>query len=218
MRRKYKTGWIYFLVDPDSTSGYDLSEVRYVGYSYNPEKRFKNHLTEARNKGKGHRCNWIRSLLRVGKEPVLVVVEQADYETLPDLEVAWIADLRQCYDLVNDTDGGDGCPGYSGPCNVSPEGKETKKAASDARKKQIENRETLSFHSDEARRKSHESLRGYKHSDESRQAFSEGATKRFEDPAERQKFRMPPRVSRSLRNTSVSWQKEPERLTTVCRM
>lgn len=182
-------GWVYALVDPSSIDGGDLSEVRYVGYSYDPNKRMLSHLREAKRNVKGHRCNWLRQLISMDVTPVLWLLEEADYNNLPALEMKWIADLKQCYSLVNGTDGGDGVIGYVGTINVTPEGREKQgRAASAARKKEIAEGRVLSIHSPEARKKAVEKLRGYKHSIESKASFSEGAKQRFLDPLERKKI------------------------------
>lgn len=60
---------LYGLLDPDSL------ELRYIGKSSTPKKRYVAHLNSAR-RGKGARCgNWIRSLLKLGKRPVMEVFQ-----------------------------------------------------------------------------------------------------------------------------------------------
>lgn len=96
--------YIYTLSDPFT------DELRYVGKtSRTPEKRFKEHMYEAkRNKKKLYSCSWIRSLS--GAPPKMEILEVLDDETeCLKTEVFWISQFRALgFKLVNICDGGHG--------------------------------------------------------------------------------------------------------------
>ena len=63
--------YIYTLNCPET------NEVRYVGKSTNPSKRFSNHLCDT---SKSHKASWIRSLINNNKLPILNIIEEFDNE------------------------------------------------------------------------------------------------------------------------------------------
>jgi len=94
--------YIYALVDPD-TDG-----VRYVGKADNPRKRLETHLAGYEPHAT-HKSNWIKSLLAQGKQPELMILEEADADTWQEAEKRWIAYFRKVgVSLTNTTDGGEG--------------------------------------------------------------------------------------------------------------
>jgi len=101
---------LYALYDPRSPG-----VIRYVGWtSKTPQKRFGDHIREARFHGGNYRLNWMRSLLGDGVSPEMVVVATCEVGEAPALEIALISAFRgRGYKLVNGTDGGDGAPGYA---------------------------------------------------------------------------------------------------------
>lgn len=91
---------VYVLRCPDS------GEVRYVGVSKAPEKRLARHMTEARA-GRTKRHNWVRSLDKANKHPVLEVIE-TDVEDWKSAERRWVSHYRSAgCNLVNGNDGGE---------------------------------------------------------------------------------------------------------------
>lgn len=99
---------IYGLCDPSTKA------VRYIGKSSCGMRRPRYHKYAA-GKGDGGACaNWIRSLLSSGSLYEIVVLEVVpDGDSLVDREVWWIAHGRkQGWKLLNQTDGGEGLPGY----------------------------------------------------------------------------------------------------------
>lgn len=98
---------VYYLLDPHT------EQVRYVGYSKHPSVRYRRaHLKAVR---KGHRDNWIRSLLAIGLKPQLSIccILETKEEAVR-IEIALIALLRQRgIDLVNTTVGGEGGDPYA---------------------------------------------------------------------------------------------------------
>jgi hypothetical protein len=102
------THWyVYVLKDP--TTG----DVRYVGWTADPEKRLRTHINSSRlHKPKTYKACWIRSLLVRGLQPLMEVVESGFGDPAP-AEMRWIAAMRAAgAKLTNATDGGDGTAGY----------------------------------------------------------------------------------------------------------
>lgn len=80
---------MYGLIDPRD------GLVWYVGRSVRPAVRFNGHLSAARS-GKKSRCaTWVRSLLRSGRQPLLVLLEECpSQEHAVEAEAAAIALAR----------------------------------------------------------------------------------------------------------------------------
>jgi len=99
LRRSY----LYYLADPRT------DEVRYVGWTVDTMRRLKTHQ-KPKAKDKSYRANWVRSLIRDGVAPRLVVkVVLQDEAEAKAAEVRAISVLRaRGYRLVNGTVGGDG--------------------------------------------------------------------------------------------------------------
>jgi hypothetical protein len=95
---------IYTLTDPRTL------RARYVGVTFRPDVRYKEHLWHASN-GKTYLYNWIRGLLNLGFKPIYLVLEYGQGGGWQDRERFWIATHRKFCHLVNGTDGGDGVSG-----------------------------------------------------------------------------------------------------------
>ena len=101
-----QTLYIYGLREPDT------GLIRYIGKTNNPHRRWLNHLTE---KSHCKRTYWIRSLLRRGLRPEIVVIEEI-HGAWPwqESERFWIAFAnRNGWPLINMTSGGDGVPDWA---------------------------------------------------------------------------------------------------------
>jgi len=113
VQRKPKVGnltawFIYVLRDPRTF------DVRYVGFSKDPESRLLSHLAESIQGDRSHKCNWIRSLLRLDLKPVLGIVESGVGLEWECRERHWIQQFRYLGEnLTNATLGGDGAFGMS---------------------------------------------------------------------------------------------------------
>lgn len=79
--------YIYVLCDPDT------NEVRYVGKTDNPYRRFHVHLADC-DSGNSYVKRWVRSLKRQGKRPVMTTIEFCDHASWADRERYWIAQYR----------------------------------------------------------------------------------------------------------------------------
>ena len=94
---------IYGLCDPRT------KEIRYVGKSCTGLKRPKEHLFHYQNKIKTYKNCWIRSLLKEGVSPSILVLEECERQLLDEREVFWINHYRRLgYKLTNMTTGGTG--------------------------------------------------------------------------------------------------------------
>ncbi|MGD8501166.1 MAG: GIY-YIG nuclease family protein [Phycisphaerales bacterium] len=92
--------FIYALKDPRN------SDIRYVGKSNYPERRFWQHLNMGQNVTK---TAWIDELAALGLKPELVILEEVDTAAWQDTERRWIAKGRQeGWPLTNVSDGGEG--------------------------------------------------------------------------------------------------------------
>ena len=99
---------VYLLFDELNTS----SSI-YVGWSLNPAWRLKSHLREAStSKHSTHKISWIKKIRRNGGNISLCILDTSVEEGIQQLEVCWIAALRDYgFSLVNGTDGGGGNSG-----------------------------------------------------------------------------------------------------------
>jgi len=92
---------IYALCDPDTL------EVRYIGKSNQPRKRFTTHLAD---KKRTYKTNWINKLKSLNKLPKLKIIEEVQINSWEEAEKKWIAHYRHIYGnkLTNTTEGGEG--------------------------------------------------------------------------------------------------------------
>ena len=96
---------VYALTDPRD------GRIRYVGKSHRTaRRRLRRHLAPCYLNGQTHKERWIRSLLRIGLEPGLIVLQTCHTALeLSCAEIAHIARLRLSgFALKNATGGGDG--------------------------------------------------------------------------------------------------------------
>ena len=92
--------FIYCLKDPIT------DELRYIGKSLNPKRRFTQHLWEASRGIKTHKNNWIRKIISSGNVPVIEILEECDESNWAYRERYWIDFFSNV--LTNATPGGDG--------------------------------------------------------------------------------------------------------------
>ncbi len=94
---------IYVLIDPITNM------VRYVGKANNVTQRYRAHLNRAR-KHQIHKKNWIEQLKKIGLKPIIEVIDEVPIKEWIFWETYWISQMRTWgYDLINYTNGGDGC-------------------------------------------------------------------------------------------------------------
>lgn len=167
MAESYK---IYTLHDPDTL------DVRYVGFTRKSlTKRLATHIAAAKFKlsETSHRLNWIRSLLRDCKSPVILLVETVSSENWKERERFWISHFSKtkCR-LTNSCDGGDGI------ANPSPETRARLRASHLGKTHSEESRAKMSaahtgkVSSKETRAKIGASNKGRVHSDQAREKIS----------------------------------------------
>jgi hypothetical protein len=99
------TTTIYGLIDPSGA-------IRYVGKtSKTPSERLAGHIKDAQRR-ETHKNKWIRSLIREGAIPRVIVLATA-HDDGNALERWFITTMRERgFRLTNGTDGGDGVTGY----------------------------------------------------------------------------------------------------------
>jgi hypothetical protein len=94
---------IYILIDPRNNM------VRYVGKANNVSQRYKAHLNRAR-KHQQHKANWLKQLKSLDLKPIIEVIDVVPIDNWIFWETYWISQFKAWgFDLVNYTNGGDGC-------------------------------------------------------------------------------------------------------------
>lgn len=94
--------YIYTLTDPIT------NQVRYVGKTKNLKQRRHNHLNKCLDKNT-HKRNWINSLRKIEKRPIMEVIEEVLESEWHFWEKYWIAQFRHWgFNLVNYGCGGEG--------------------------------------------------------------------------------------------------------------
>ncbi len=82
------TTYVYILVDPRD------SRIRYVGQTYDPDRRYKDHLRSARNGYTSQaKFEWLQSLQQCKMRPAMVIVEVTTGHYALARESYWIARL-----------------------------------------------------------------------------------------------------------------------------
>ena len=97
-----KTTFIYTLEFPKGN-------IRYVGKSDNPKRRYKTHILESESCTLTHKKAWINSLLKENKKPILSIIDEVNFDDWSIMEQYWVSQFKTWgFDLVNSTIGGDG--------------------------------------------------------------------------------------------------------------
>jgi hypothetical protein len=105
--------FIYALCDPSTF------EVRYIGKTINPYKRYYSHLSarSLNRRIQTHKTHWLKSLLRQSLLPIQQILEICDERNWEQKESEWIAFYKSIgCNLTNGTPGGYGwfkCSGKS---------------------------------------------------------------------------------------------------------
>ena len=93
-----KTYYLYYLIDPNT------NVVRYIGISYHPKIRLKEHLRGAKKK-KTHKDKWLFRLLENNQEPILKIIsESLNKKDILNKEINAISNFDN---LTNSTTGGE---------------------------------------------------------------------------------------------------------------
>lgn len=80
--------------------------IRYVGKSDNLKKRLKDHRNDKRKTS--HKSCWISSVTNRGCQIGIKAIQVVSEDNWKEMEMYWISEMRKKFDLVNNTDGGDG--------------------------------------------------------------------------------------------------------------
>ena len=76
--------YIYALIDPLD------NKVRYIGQTYNVTRRFSEHKREALNQTRTKKDKWIVDVIKRGRHPCPIVLEEVKKEDSDDKEKKWI--------------------------------------------------------------------------------------------------------------------------------
>ena len=88
-------------------------DIRYVGKSDNPKKRFYNHTRQMKYEKNKYKNNWINSVYNRNSKIEMVILEIVDYNIWQEKEIHWISEMKKNGNkLTNLTTGGDGSSGY----------------------------------------------------------------------------------------------------------
>jgi hypothetical protein len=101
--------YIYGLYDKED------GKIRYIGKTVQKiDRRLLQHISDAkREKIKNHRVYWLRSVLNKGYNPSIIEIDQCTWIKSQELEMFYIKKYKEeGYDLVNETEGGEGNLGY----------------------------------------------------------------------------------------------------------
>lgn len=99
--------FIYGLCDPNT------NEIRYIGKSNSPKKRILDHIYSC-NESITHKNNWIKSLLKENKKPILKIIDQVPIIDWQMWETFYIKKYREDgHNLTNHSDGGNGTTEHS---------------------------------------------------------------------------------------------------------
>jgi len=91
---------IYSLSDPFT------GKIRYIGKCTNPSKRLKEHLKE---KSDTHKSRWIKSLIKLGQNPIIEELDVIPENEWEFWERYWISQIKAWgFSLTNATEGGEG--------------------------------------------------------------------------------------------------------------
>lgn len=95
--------FIYTLEDPDT------NEIRYVGKTIKSlNNRLTGHIYSCK-KENNHRTNWIKSIIKRGKKPIIKMIDSCSWDKSQELESYWISKFKnEGLNLVNLTNGGEG--------------------------------------------------------------------------------------------------------------
>lgn len=96
-----KNTYIYLILNPTT------NEVRYIGKTVDPKRRFYEHLNRRVN---NHCSNWIYSLLQNNILPEFVIIDEVFEQDWQFYEKYWISQFKSWgFNLTNMTNGGEGC-------------------------------------------------------------------------------------------------------------
>lgn len=98
---KNKPVFIYGLIDPST------AKIRYIGKSVNPKRRLMQHI-HGRKDQKITPCSaWIKSVLKKGQEPEMMIIEETTQELWQERERFYIDMFRKSGEnITNIADGG----------------------------------------------------------------------------------------------------------------
>ena len=84
------------------------NEIKYVGVSIQPKKRFNTHLSKARQSTSTRKRAWIKRLLNQNLKPVLNIISEHNRDEIHEVEKSFILECKnEGIELYNLTSGGE---------------------------------------------------------------------------------------------------------------
>lgn len=193
--------YIYALICPETGA------IRYIGQSRYPKKRYGRHISDGAIKLKTHKECWINGLMKKGLSPEMSIIDQVSVDNVDFWEEHYISLYRSWgFDLTNKTYGGMGMRNISNETRNKISKSLTGKKATEETKRRRSETSKITWSSPELRelkRKQTTELirlglvcskkgvpskrKGVKASAETIAKMSAATTKRFSDPAERER-------------------------------
>lgn len=83
-------------------------QIKYVGVSIQPKKRFNTHLSKARKSTSTRKRAWIKGLLNQNLKPILNIISEHDRDMIHEIEKSFILECKnKNIELYNLTSGGE---------------------------------------------------------------------------------------------------------------
>lgn len=84
------------------------NQIKYVGVSIQPKKRFNTHLSKARQSTSTRKKAWIKGLLNQNLKPILNIISEHDKDVIHEVEKSFILECKnKNIELYNLTSGGE---------------------------------------------------------------------------------------------------------------
>jgi hypothetical protein len=73
------------------------NEVRYVGVTINPKRRYKQHLYDKRT---SHKANWVQQLRKEKLKPIMNIIEECNKTNWQEQEIFWIIQYNNLTNIL----------------------------------------------------------------------------------------------------------------------
>lgn len=101
---KNKTTFIYTISTKENPNN-----IRYIGKTDNPKNREERHTQQYYLNEGTYKANWLKSEIKKGNTPMLIIVDEVPYDDWEFWEIYWIEQFKSWgFNLTNGTIGGEG--------------------------------------------------------------------------------------------------------------